>query len=184
MMRIACFARLVKGLGFLVVFIALVRCATIGTFFTDWLLASQVFFTRDVEAENVALVTHSVMAARHISEAEGKMVYGWALTHFGDACDGAMTFRLAVVGYVLYILAGVVVRRVDKSAAATDVCERTWALVAILILVPLFSQCAWPRRYHSSDKTVARCREIAPPQNLDSNVKALVDIILEKEARR
>ena len=184
-MRIACLARLIKRLGFLVVFIALVRCATIATFFTDWSLASHVFFDKDVETEtSEALVTDSVMAARYLGEAEGKMVYGWTLSHFGGACDVPMTLLLVVIGYVLYILAGFVARHVDKSAAEPDVCERTWAWVAMLILVPVFSLFAWPRRYHTAEKTVTRCREIAPPQNLDPSVKTLVNIILEKEAER
>lgn len=184
-MRVACLARLIKRLGFLVVFIALVRCATIATFFMNWRLASHVFFVKDVETEmSAALVTGSIMAARHVGEAEGKLVYGWALSHVGDACDLFMTFRLVVIGYVLYILAGVVARHFGKSAAVTEVHEVTWASVAMLILVPLFSLFALPLRYHTAEKTVAKCREIAPPQDLDPSVKTLVDIILKKEAER
>lgn len=186
-MKIACLARLVKRLGFLVVFIALVRCATNATFFTGWGQVSYIF-GNDLETEiSAALVTHSVMAARYLGEAEGELVYGWALSHAGaarDACDLSMTLLLVVIGYVLYILSGAVARHFGKSAAETEVREGTWAWVAMLILVPLFVPPLVPLRYHTAEKTVTRCREIAQPQNLDPSVKTLVNIILEKESER
>ena len=230
-MKLAILARLVKRLGLLVIFIAIVWWVAFGSFWDDWGGAYGKFYgeevkglTRvgrlvsthpvhdkegrrcirtekevirpasdkdraDVESGNAVLVTTAVVNASCLSKTEGKIVYSKALSHF-DVMHAAYTILCLVsIAYALYIVASIfekISASFDKTIATDDVCGRTFFWAAVLILASMFLLPLWPRRFQtsSSEKAVARCREIAPPQNLDSNVKTLVDIILEKEAKR
>ena len=189
-MRIAIYARLVKRLGLLIVFVALVRGVAIFDYICDWNESYKGYFHKDVNPYILHPLLQAVSGdddavsaicdANALGEVEGKILYSRMLSHPEVAQNFGSTWLCVAIGYALYLLASAV----DKSFCVDNVRYRTWFGLSLLILVPLFLLPFIPRRLCTSEKSVARCREIMPPQNLDSNVKTLMDIILEKEAVR
>ena len=188
-MRITIYARLVKRLGLLIVYVALVRGVAIFDYICDWNESYKGYFHKDVNAcihpllQAVSRDDAAVSAicdANALGEVEGKILYSRMLSHPEVAQNFGSTWLCVAIGYALYLLASAV----DKSFCVDNVRYRTWFGLSLLILVPLFFLPFIPRRLCTSEKSVARCREIMPPQNLDSNVKTLMNIILDKEAVR
>ena len=188
-MRITIYARLVKRLGLLIVYVALVRGVAIFDYICDWNESYQGYFHKDVNAYIHPLLqavsrddaaVSAICDANALGEVEGKILYSRMLSHPEVAQNFGSTWLCVAIGYALYLLASAV----DKSFCVDNVRYRTWFGLSLLILVPLFFLPFIPRRLCTSEKSVARCREIMPPQNLDSNVKTLMNIILDKEAVR
>ena len=189
-MRITIYARLVKRLGLLIVYVALVRGVAIFDYICDWNESYKGYFHKDVNPYILHPLLQAVSGdddavsaicdANALGEVEGKILYSRMLSHPEVAQNFGSTWLCVAIGYALYLLASAV----DKSFCVDNVRYRTWFGLSLLILVPLFLLPFIPRRLCTSEKSVARCREIMPPQNLDSNVKTLMDIILEKEAVR
>ena len=188
-MKVGVFARPLKKLGLLVIFVALARGVVIWSFASDWdIAAGKLLFGKEMSSCIQSLLDErgeaafAVNDAACLSEVEDKIARSRVAAHPEYACLTYTTSLCIAIGYAMYILACIV----DRSFAMNGVRYWSWFRISALILVPMFLLPLWPRRFQisASEKAVARCREIAPPQNLDSNVKALVDIILEKEAKR
>jgi len=134
----------------------------------------------DVESRNAVFATTAVVSAKCLSVVEDKIVFSRVLSRINVTRAAYVSLLLASIGYALYVLASAF----DKSVFAEEVSGMTWCGLSVLILVSLFLLPLCTRRPHVSEKTIARCRQIVPPQELDSDVKTLVNIILGKEAER